>query len=75
LSSTTSTPIETVTPATRPVTGAQKSICQPCVYTDGTVRYGGKHGFLTSNGEPHSVDDALMKNKTWHLVSPMKGRK
>jgi hypothetical protein len=64
VSSTTSTPTGTVTPATRSVTGAQKSIRQPRVYTDGTVRYGGKHGFLTSNGEPHSVDDALT-NSNW----------
>jgi hypothetical protein len=53
------------------------------------VKYG-KYGFLTSNGEPNSVEDNLgdqnwkhamdleydawMKNKTWHLVPPMKGR-
>jgi hypothetical protein len=58
-------------------------------YTDGTVRYD-KHAFLTNTGEPTSIDeaisdknwkaamdlefDALAKNKTWHLVPPMKGR-
>jgi hypothetical protein len=58
-------------------------------YTDGTVRYD-KHAFLTNTGEPTSIDeaisdknwkaamdlefDALVKNKTWHLVPPMKGR-
>jgi hypothetical protein len=75
--------------AARPVTRAQQGIHQPRVYTDGTTKYG-KHGFLTSSGEPHSIDDALtnpnwkhamdlkydalMKNATWHLVPPMKGR-
>jgi hypothetical protein len=75
--------------AARPVTRAQQGIHQPRVYTDGTAKYG-KHGFLTSSGEPHSIDDALtnpnwkhamdlkydalMKNATWHLVPPMKGR-
>jgi hypothetical protein len=70
------------------ITRAQKGIRQPRVYIDGIVRYG-KHGFLTSCGKPHSINDALgnsnwnyamdleydalMKNKTWHLVPPMKG--
>jgi hypothetical protein len=74
---------------TRPVTRAQKGIHRPRVYIDGTVRYG-KHGFLTHCDEPYSVDDALadkhwknvmdleydalVKNGTWHLVPPMKGR-
>ena len=56
------------------------------VYTDGTVRY----TYFTSSGEPQTVDEALndknwrramdaeymalMKNKTWHLVPPQKGR-
>jgi hypothetical protein len=85
-----STPDTTPTAtAARPVTRAQQGIHRPRVYTDGTVRYG-KHGFLTSSGEPHSIDDALtnpnwkhamdleydafMKNATWRLVPPMKGR-
>jgi hypothetical protein len=74
---------------TRPTTRAQKGIHQPRIYTDDIVRYG-KYGFLTSSGEPHSLDDALansnwknamnleydalMKNKTWHLVPPMKDK-
>jgi hypothetical protein len=74
---------------TGPTTRAKKGIHRPWVYTDGTVRYG-KHGFLTHSGEPYSIDDALvdknwkiamdseydalMKNKTWHLVPLMKGR-
>jgi hypothetical protein len=53
---------------------------------DGTLRY----GLLTHSCEPYSVDDALanknwknamgleydalIKNKTWHLVPPMKER-
>jgi hypothetical protein len=74
---------------TGPTTRAKKGIHRPWVYTDGTVRYG-KHGFLTHSGEPYSIDDALvdknwkiamdskcdalMKNKTWHLIPLMKGR-
>jgi hypothetical protein len=74
---------------TRPTTRAQGGICQPRICTNKTIRYG-KYGFLTSSGEPHSLDDALansnwkdamnleydalMKNRTWHLVHPMKGK-
>jgi histone deacetylase 1/2 len=70
----------------RPRTRLQAGIRKPKVYTDGTVRY----GFYTSTGEPQSLDealgdqnwcnamdveyDALIKNKTWHLVPPTKGR-
>jgi histone deacetylase 1/2 len=55
-------------------------------YTDGTVRY----SFLTTSGEPWNTEEALenkdwrkamdaeyealMNNKTWHLVPPQKGR-
>jgi hypothetical protein len=83
------TSIENSNDDSRPTTRAQRRIHRPRVYTDGTIRYG-KHGFLTQSGEPYSVDDALadtnwknamdleygalMKNKSWHLVSPMKGR-
>jgi hypothetical protein len=72
-----------------PVTRAQKGIHRPRVYTDDTVQYG-KHGFLTHCDEPYSVDDALadkhwknamdleydalVKNGTWHVVPPMKGK-
>jgi hypothetical protein len=68
-----------------PRTRLQHGIRCTKVYTDGTVRY----GLLASTGEPNSLDesladvdwrqamqlehDALMKNKTWHLVPPQKG--
>jgi hypothetical protein len=74
---------------TGPTTRVKKGIHRSRVCTDGRVRYG-KHGFLTHSGEPYSIDDALvdknwkiamdseydalMKNKTWHRVPPMKGR-
>jgi hypothetical protein len=64
------------------MTRLQKGIKQPKKYTDGTIRY----GMLTSTGEPsnlaEALDDtrwcqamqeeynALMENKTWHLVPP-----
>jgi histone deacetylase 1/2 len=70
----------------RPKTRLQSGIRQEKRYTDGTVRY----SFLTSTGEPQNLSealednnwkqamdaeyDALMKNKTWHLVPPRKGR-
>jgi hypothetical protein len=60
----------------------QSGIRKQKIYTDGTVRY----GLLTATGEPTSTQDALsdtrwrkameeeydalLKNKTWHLVSP-----
>jgi hypothetical protein len=49
--------------AVGPVTRAQRGIHRPHVYTDGTIKYG-KHGFLTSSGEPYSIDDAL-EDKNW----------
>ena len=68
-----------------PRTRLQHGIRRTKVYTDGTVRY----GLLASTGEPNSLDealtdadwkqamqleyDALMKNKTWHLIPPQKG--
>ena len=70
----------------RPRTRLQDGIRKAKKYSDGTVRY----GFLTATGEPNTVDEALentnwrkameseyqalMKNKTWHLVPPHKGR-
>ena len=83
-----SVPVASVTPATplRPRTRLQDGIRKEKVYTDGTVKY----GFLTSTGEPNTIGEvlgdsnwksameaeyeALMKNKTWHLVPPKKGR-
>jgi hypothetical protein len=82
----------TSTPAqeTRLLTRAQRGIHKPRIYTHGTVRYDSKKAFLTSIGEPNSLEyalenfnwkkamdleyDALLKNKTWHLVPPMKDR-
>jgi hypothetical protein len=52
------TSIEKSNDDSRPTTRAQRGIHRPRVYTDGTIRYG-KHGFLTQNGEPYSIDDAL----------------
>jgi hypothetical protein len=68
----------------RPRTCAQSGIYKPKQYTDGTIKYG-----LAATTEPTSVDtaladenrkkamdveyDALMKNKTWHLVPPSYG--
>jgi histone deacetylase 1/2 len=69
-----------------PRTRLQKGIKQPKVYTDGTVRY----ALLTSTGEPTNLRealtdenwkfamqdeyDALIANKTWHLVPPCRHR-
>jgi hypothetical protein len=72
--------------STRPRTRLQQGVRKPKVYTDGTIRY----GCFTSSGEPYDLNEALgdvnwkdamdieysalMKNKTWHLVPPKKGR-
>jgi histone deacetylase 1/2 len=72
--------------STCPRTRAQAGIHKPKVYTDGTIRY----GLSAISAEPRSIDEAvadtnwknamdveysaLMKNKTWHLVPPKKGR-
>ena len=66
----------------QPRTRLQKGIKQPKQYTDGTIRY----GMFTSTGEPDNLVEALgdkqwkqamdeeyealMENKTWHLVPP-----
>jgi hypothetical protein len=73
------------TPTAQPRTRLQDGICKSKVYTDGHVRY----GFFSSISEPRNVEEAmhskvwreamdaefnaLMKNKTWHLVPPVKG--
>ena len=65
-------------------TRLQKGIKQPKIYKDRTVRY----GMFSSTGEPRTLSealddknwrsamqeeyDALMTNKTWHLVPPSK---
>jgi hypothetical protein len=72
-------------PAAR--TRLQKGIRNPKTYTDGTVRY----SFLCTTGEPQNFHealsntdwrkamdeeyDALIKNKTWHLVPSHQGNK
>ena len=77
----------TVPPVREPRTRLQKGIRQPRIYTDGTIRY----GILTSTREPQNIRaalgdatwkkameeeyDALMKNKTCHLVPPSSTRK
>lgn len=78
------TPEEVAAPL-RPVTRLQRGIQKKKIYTDGTVRY----GMLASTGEPTDLADALqdknwkqamnseyealMRNKTWHLVPPQRG--
>jgi hypothetical protein len=68
--------------STWPHTRLQQGIRKPKIRTNGTVRYAN----LTTSGEPCSVQEALdhpqwrqamdieynalLKNKTWHLVSP-----
>jgi histone deacetylase 1/2 len=75
-----------VAEVTEPRTRLQKSIRQPKQYTDGTIRY----GMFTSTAEPSTLVealedtrwhramqdeyDALMDNKTWHLVPPSSTR-
>jgi hypothetical protein len=72
--------IPSVSDQDRPRTRLQNNIRKPKTYTDGTVRY----VCLTVSGEPKSVEEALnherwrgtmdeeyqalLKNKTWHLV-------
>jgi hypothetical protein len=72
--------------ATHMTTMLQKGISNPKNLFPGMIRY----AMLTSTGEPESLDDALksekwrkamgeeyealMKNKTWHLVPPSKGK-
>jgi hypothetical protein len=79
----------TTTPSanSRPRTRLQGEIRKPKVYSDGTICY---DCLASTTGEPHSIVDALfnedwkivmdvefnalMKNKTWHLVPPQPGR-
>ena len=71
----------------RPATRLSQGICKPKTCTDGTIRYA---HLATVDEEPSSLQDALtnknwklamdvefdalLKNKTWHLVPPRKGR-
>jgi histone deacetylase 1/2 len=75
-------------PQQGPVTRLQRGISQPKVYTDGTVRWGMLA--TVDVEEPTSVDQALrddkwttamdsehqalMRNRTWHLVPRPKGK-
>jgi hypothetical protein len=75
-------------PAQRPTTRSQHGIHKPKIYTDGTVRWGMSMEAVGS--EPTSVNEALqdsrwinamnseyqalLKNKTWHLVPHPKGK-
>jgi histone deacetylase 1/2 len=74
-------------PVTRPVTCLQHGIRKPKTYSDGTVRWG--MSTVTAE-EPSTVTEALqdpkwveamdaeykalMHNKTWHLVTPPRGK-
>ena len=74
--------------STRPFTRCQHGIHKPKQYTDGTVRWGMMATFET--GEPTTLTEALkdpkwieamnheynalLQNKTWHLVPPPKGK-
>lgn len=74
-------------PLQRPVTQLQRGIRQPKQYSDGTIRYGQvasvsdesptlKHALNDKNWK-NAMDvefDALLRNKTWHLVPPLKGK-
>jgi hypothetical protein len=71
----------------RPTMRLQHDMHKPKIYTDGTVRWG---IVAASVGEPTSVDEAMrdpkwvsamdsehsafLRNKTWHLVPPPKGK-
>jgi len=71
-----------------PRTRLQSGVRKEKVYTDGTIKY--KNSWFTESGEPTTdlealkdrnwkiaMDleyDALVKNKTWHLVPPQRGK-
>jgi histone deacetylase 1/2 len=71
----------------RPVTRLQQGIRKPKTYTDGTIRYGQlaassdesptlEHALVDKSWK-HAMDmefDALIRNKTWHLVPPQRGK-
>jgi hypothetical protein len=46
----------------RPTTRLHHGITKPKTYTDGTIRYNGKFGFLALLGEPHNLSEALHDN-------------
>lgn len=74
-------------PSHRRVTRLQQGIRKPKVYSDGTIRYSNLAATpeesptlqqaLADKNWKHAMDvefEALLKNKTWHLVPPKKGR-
>jgi len=79
-----SPPSSTTSPL-RPKTRLQSGITRPKKFYDGIIRF----GYFTSTGEPQTVQealddskwklamqdeyDALIRNSTWHLVSPKPG--
>lgn len=75
-----------VSAPSRPVTRLPHNIRKPKQYSDGTVCYGLSisirepstfHEAFVSNHWKAAIDEevsALIKNKTWHLVSPSQGR-
>ena len=74
-------------PPQRPITRSQRGIHKPKVYTDGTIRYGQlattpdesptlQHALFDKKWR-HAMDveyEALIRNKTWHLVPPQRGK-
>lgn len=68
------------------ITRLQQGIRKPKVYTDGMVRNGNLavttkpntlHEALANENWKHAMDheySALMRNQTWHLVPPSKGK-
>jgi histone deacetylase 1/2 len=77
-----------IQPPSRPITRAQHGISKPKIYSDGTVRWG--NTVTSTTGEPTNLSDkladrnwvaamngehqALLRNRTWHLVPRPKGK-
>ena len=88
LSAPVASPAVTSEPPARPATRLQHGISKPKVHTDGTVRW--CQLASTSSDEPSSLAEAqgdpkwvaamnlehqaLLRNQTWHLVTPSKGK-
>lgn len=84
-----SSAVPTTVTAPRPHTRLQSGIRKDKIYTDGTIRYD-KQSYFTLTGEPQNLEEAfthkdwknamdleymaLMKNNTWRLIPPKKGR-
>jgi histone deacetylase 1/2 len=81
-------PVSAMTPPSRPATRSQHGIVRPKQYTDGTVRWA--MAVTSTPDEPTTLRDAfqdpnwvsamntehqaLLHNRTWHLVPPPKGK-